>query len=290
MNRLLSAVRWASALAALIFVLGVALVAAVLHALRPAPHEWAAPVVWGPWRGELSGPALLRVATHPAVLPHLSRRVWHTPLGPLQLNADADGRSGRAVCAPCRLQVDAFGREPVRLARVELSWQRDVRLDLGGTFALFAPAPAAGAPATADAAPTLRGRWSLRNQVQQVEVSASVADQPIAIAFGLFADRLPELERAQVSGRLNLELQWRWPSRALTVKPRLDGFRVAGLGTEALLDALPSCPVAPAAAGFGAWLPRAVLAAEDQRFFEHSGFDVVELGAAFSSCLSSLPS
>lgn len=283
MNRLAWALRWSSALAAFLFVLGAALVAGVLHVLRPAPHEWAAPLAWGPWRGELSGPALLRIATHPAVLPRLGRRLWHTPLGPLQLHADADGRGGRAVCAPCALRLDALGREPVRLARVELSWERDVRMDLVGDFTLWASEAPAATAALPDVAPALRGRWRLRNQLQQVEISASVADQSIANAFGLFADRLPELARAQIAGRLNLELQWRWPSQTLSVKPRLDGFRVAGLGTEALLDALPSCQATPEAGNFGVWLPRAVLAAEDQRFFEHTGFDAVELGAAFSS-------
>ncbi|MEP7302881.1 MAG: biosynthetic peptidoglycan transglycosylase [Caldimonas sp.] len=38
-----------------------------------------------------------------------------------------------------------------------------------------------------------------------------------------------------------------------------------------------------AAAPFGAWLPKAVVAAEDQRFFEHAGYDLAEMAAAWSS-------
>ncbi len=70
-------------------------------------------------------------------------------------------------------------------------------------------------------------------------------------------------------------------SRRLTLKPQIDGFSVAGLGTERLLDALPGC-AAPPPRGFGTWLPRAVIAAEDQRFYEHTGYDLREIDAAWS--------
>jgi Transglycosylase len=289
-SKLLWILRWASGLCAFVFVLAVALTAGVLHLLRPGPGEWSAPLHIGPWRGELSGPALLRIATHPVVLTRLEGRVWRTPLGPLTVQAGLATDRWRAVCAPCSLQIDSLGREPLRMRRVEFSWQRDVRMDLTGEFVLssgLARDPAPGAAQGGDDAlalgPALHGRWHLRNGVQQVELSLSLKDAPLAQAFGLFSDRLPELERARINGQLNLELSWQWPSRAVTVKPRLDGFVVAGLGTELLLDALPSCPAPPGTANFGAWLPRAVLAAEDQRFFEHTGFDLVELGAAFSS-------
>jgi Transglycosylase len=221
---------------------------------------------------------VLRLATHPAMLRQLEGRTLATPLGPLTLSGGPAPGRWRGVCAPCSWQVDALGHEPLRFDRVEFSWKRDVRMDLLGEFTLNRSGASPGQE--------VRGQWQLRNGVQQVEATLSLRDTPLTQAFGLFADRLPELARARIEGRLSLDLSWQWPSRAVTVKPRLDGFMVAGLGTEALLDALPSCraaPEAPAGAGFGAWLPRAVLAAEDQRFFDHSGFDVIELGAAFSS-------
>ena len=34
---------------------------------------------------------------------------------------------------------------------------------------------------------------------------------------------------------------------------------------------------------FGAWLPKAVIAAEDQRFHEHAGYDLAEMAAAWST-------
>ena len=277
-HTLLSILRWTTGIAALLFVFSVGLLAAALHLLRPGPGEWALPLRWGPWHGELSGPAVLRLASHPVMLQQLVGRTLATPLGPLTLSGGSAPGRWRGVCAPCTWQVDALGREPLRFDRVEFSWKRDVRMDLVGEFMLSRTA----APADQE----VRGHWQLRNGVQQVEATLSLHDTPLVSAFGLFADRLPELRQARIEGRLSLDLSWQWPSRAVQVKPRLHGFVVAGLGTEALLDAWPSCraaPDAPAAAGFGAWLPRAVLAAEDQRFFEHTGFDAVELGAAFST-------
>lgn len=73
----------------------------------------------------------------------------------------------------------------------------------------------------------------------------------------------------------------RWPEGRLSVQPRVEGFAVSGLGTEALLNAAPACEPPPAH-GFGVWLPRAVIAAEDQRFHEHTGFDRREIDAAWS--------
>ena len=277
-SKLLSTLRWATGVCALLFVCGVALIATALHLLRPGPGEWSAPVRLGPWRGELSGPALLRIATHPVVLEHLQNRAWITPFGPVTLHAGSAPDRWRGVCSPCEMQIDSLGREPVRLQRIEFDWRRDVRMDLFGEFVLVHARSAGADPDRA-----VRGAWSVRNGVEQVEVSLRLHDTPLAHAFGLFADRLPELARARIDGRLGVDVHWQWPSRALTVKPRLDGFVVAGLGTEALLDALPSCAAAPGPAGYGTWLPRAVLATEDQRFFEHAGYDLVELGAAFSS-------
>lgn len=272
-SKLLFILRWASGLCALLLVVTVALLAAALHVLRPGPGEWATPLRLGPWRGELSGPALLRIATNPVVLEHLQGRRWATPVGPITLLAGSAPDRWRGVCSPCALQVDSLGREPLRFGRVEFSWKRDVRMDLVGEFTL--------ARDTANGQ-ALHGQWALRNGVQQVDVSIKLNQAPLAQAFALFTEVLPELSKARISGNVSLDLNWTWPSRALQVQPRLEGFHVAGLGTEALLDALPSCPL-PAQPGWGAWLPRAVIAAEDQRFFEHTGFDLTELAAAFSS-------
>jgi membrane peptidoglycan carboxypeptidase len=58
--------------------------------------------------------------------------------------------------------------------------------------------------------------------------------------------------------------------------PVLSDVAVAGLGTEALadVDPLARCRPQPAAGRIEGWLPHAVIAAEDQRFAEHPGYEL----------------
>jgi len=189
----------------------------------------------------------------------------------VQWQALAAPNTWRGVCAPCTLQVGPLGREAMRLSRVEFTVVPDTEMNLQGSFALGDPQRAPQA---------LQGRWSSRIERDQLTLNFSIADEPVARAFALFRNDIPELGRAQIDGRLSVKAQWRLPANEFSLKPRVDGLRVAGLGTEALVDAQPACG---AATDFGPWLPRAVIAAEDQRFYEHPGFDLGEIVAAWST-------
>lgn len=254
-------------------VLGVLLSAAlvvvvVLRSLTPAAGDWTHTVHLGPWSREISVPAALQIASHPITLRLLEGRRFNTPYGAVQWQAVNAPNTWRAVCAPCTLRLGELGREPIRLSRIEVTVVPDMAMKLQGTFAL------------GDAPQALQGRWSSRIERQQLVLSFSVVDEPVQRAFALFRHDLPELERSRIEGRLNLKAQWRLPSHEFTVKPRIDGLFVSGLGTEALLHAQPACGEA---GDFGSWLPRAVIAAEDQRFHEHAGFDLAEIMSAWSS-------
>jgi hypothetical protein len=240
----------------------------VLRALKPAPGEWAHVVQIGPWSYELSVHAALHIASHPFTLRLLEDLSIHTRYGRVHLHAVAAPNTWRVVCAPCTFHPSELGREPIRLSRVELTVVPDLEMKLQGSFAL------------GEGAQALQGRWASRIEKQRLLLSFSVKDEPAARAFALFGHDIPELGRAQIEGRLNAKAQWSLPSNEFTLKPRIDGLRVAGLGTEALLNALPACGEA---AGFGVWLPRAVIAAEDQRFHEHAGFDLAEIMEAWAS-------
>jgi membrane peptidoglycan carboxypeptidase len=72
------------------------------------------------------------------------------------------------------------------------------------------------------------------------------------------------------------------PDGKLSIQPRIDGFVVDGLGTEALVGARSQCTRRASRLGSDSWLARAVIAAEDQRFWEHPGYDMVEVAAALS--------
>jgi hypothetical protein len=240
----------------------------VLRALQPQPGEWTRSVQIGPWAREVSMPALLRIGSHPFVLHLLSGRTLHTPYGDVQWQAMAAPNTWRAVCAPCTVPLYGVGRDVLRLSRVELTVVPDTEMNLQGSFAL------------GDAPQALQGRWSSRLSRSELVVNFKVVDEPVLRAFALFQREVPELQHAQIEGRLNVKAQARWPSREWTLQPRIDGLRVSGLGTEALLHAQPSCGELT---DFGPWLPRAVIAAEDQRFHEHAGYDLAEIVSAWSA-------
>ena len=243
-------------------------VVGVLRALKPAPGEWTQVVQLGPLSHEISVPAALRIASHPFTLHLLEGRSLRTPYGLVQWQAVAAPNTWRAVCAPCTLRLAELGHEAIRVSRAEFTVVPDMEMNLQGSFAL------------GDAPNALQGRWVSRIERQQLTLSFSVADEPALRAFALFRHDIPELAQAQIEGRVSLKAQWRLPSHEFMLKPRIDGLRVAGLGTESLLYAQPACGEAD---GFGLWLPRAVIAAEDQRYHEHAGFDLSEIVAAWST-------
>lgn len=63
------------------------------------------------------------------------------------------------------------------------------------------------------------------------------------------------------------------------MQPTIGQFTVEGLGTEAMLGARTSCGPSAKLAN-DSWLARAVIAAEDQRFFSHAGYDLTEILAS----------
>jgi hypothetical protein len=258
---------WAAGLclAALLFV------AALLQMLRAAPGEWSQPLQLGPWQMSISVPTVLRMATHPFVLGLLEGRRLNTAHGPLTVRPGPSPGMWQVVCAPCTLNVGEAGGDRIRLTRVQFSLQRSGQNDLRGEFML------------GDAPRELRGRWSAHMAINSAELKFKLPDTPLAHGFALFDAALPELRQAHIDGRIRVDATLRLPSNELRLQPQIDGFAVAGLGTEALLNALPACPGAKPGRGFGSWLPRAVVAAEDQRFFEHSGYDLAEITAALSN-------
>lgn len=256
----------------LVFALVVAAALAVffiLRALQPAPGEWTRIVHLGPIEREVSMPAVLRIASHPFTLRLMEGRRFRTPYGTVHWQAVNAPNTWRAVCAPCTLPVGGLGREPLRLSRVEFTVVPDMEMNLQGHFAV------------GEGKEPLQGRWSSRIERQQLVLQFRIVDEPAVRAFALFQRDIPEFPRARIEGRVNVKAQWRWPSREWEFKPRLDGLQVTGLGTDALLHAQPACGQGDESTDFGPWLPRAVIAAEDQRYYEHPGYDLQEIVAAW---------
>jgi len=105
---------------------------------------------------------------------------------------------------------------------------------------------------------------------------------PAADGYALFGAAIPETARAHIEGRFALQATLVLPEGGLNIVPQVEGLQVSGLGTEAFATARSGCSKAASRLTTSSWLARAVVAAEDQRFFEHSGFDLAEFSAALA--------
>lgn len=244
--------------------------AMVVWLLRPAPGEWRLAVPLGHGAVTVSGSAAWRVASHPFVLTLLSGRTWQTPVGPVRWDRAADpGQSWVAVCEPCTVRRPEWGGQALALGRVAV------------TLAHGDAGRAAGTVVLGRAGQTVQGRWHWQLRPDGVDLRAEWRGVRLADAYAVVERSVPEVAHARITGQFDLDARLALPSGALTLAPRVEGFQVSGLGTRALLGASNGCGTTPAQ-GFGRWLPRAVIAAEDQRFLTHTGFDLTEFSAAWS--------
>lgn len=246
--------------------------AVTLHLLAPRPGGWAMPLRIGPWRTALSVPAALRLATAAPFAHWLDGRHLATRWGPVQLQWQAADRSLHLQCAPCRLPAPALGSAPLQLQRLQLSLFRDFETVQGQLRA----------DTGTDGGPALQAWFTGRLQHGGLALHLRLPATPIADAYAVLAPQLPELRQARIEGQVALRVQLQLPEGTLRVVPQVEGFAVQGLGTEALAHAASSCG-APSRLRQHDWLARAVLAAEDQRFFEHPGYDIRELQAALQA-------
>lgn len=257
-----SLLRFIAGVLAALLLAAVLLAALAWHALAPQPGEWSTAVRVWKFERQASVPTLLRWATHPLALPWLDGR----RLGQWQLHADGAHRLG-AGCAPCRVQLDGLGSQPVVIdeARLSVDVRGADRFD--GTLRLGR----GERPATI--------AWRAELQRDGLALQAELPPTPLARVLTVFAASLPELPTAQVQGSVALKLEGRlgeqgW--RLTKIRPLLADIAVAGLGTEALrdVDVAQRCRPQPASGRIEGWIQNAVIAAEDQRFFEHPGYEL----------------
>jgi hypothetical protein len=247
-----------------------AVVAMVLHALKPAPDEWSTTMHLGPWPHELSMPGLIRWAAHPLAAPLLDGRVLRTRFGRWQLQRN--GHDIQAVCSPCRMHLPSLGPAPLQFARAHLRARHEGAGRFAGTITLTEPAH------------ELTLTFSAQLDRRGADLKLALAPTSMATVVQVLGHDLPEAATAQVGGTLAFTATARWPEGTWQANPVLRDFTVAGLGTERLLDAqLP--PACRTSAGDGTaltgWLPRALVAAEDARFYEHPGYEIDHMLAAW---------
>jgi Transglycosylase len=248
-----------------------ALVLAVaLHALKPAPDEWHTTMQIGPWQRELSMPGLIRWAAHPLAAPLLDGHVLDTRFGRWQLHRD--GQQIDAVCAPCRIHLPSLGPAPLQLSRAHLVAQHEGAGRFAGTLTL------------ADGANQIQLAFTALLDRRGADLRLAMAPAPMATVVRVFGHDLPEIESVQVGGTLAFIATTRWPEGTWQAKPVVRDFTVAGLNTERLIDAqLPAAcrTTSGDSMALTGWIPRALVAAEDARFFEHPGYEIDPMLAAW---------
>jgi hypothetical protein len=230
--------------------------------LAPLPGEWTLPLAIGPVKLQAGVPSALRLATSWWVAPLLDGRALPVPQGRLDVHHAGDGEL-QVRCAPCTLQPPGLGQEPLVLPEVRFTVRRLADL-LSGEVRSGA----------------VRGRWQGQLSPQGLKLQLQIPATPLADGFALFADAIPEVRKARIAGSFSLTATWALPQGTLTLSPRIEGFEVSGLGTEALVGARSACSRRTSKLTAESWLARAVVAAEDQRYWDHAGYDLTELTAS----------
>lgn len=267
------------ALLAMVITTCVAVALIARFTLAPADGEWQTRINRGPVGFDVSVPSAIRVATSPWFAPWLDGRSLDTRFGVVHFAWNDSVGSLQLRCAPCSAPVPALGSAPIRLDRLTATMRRDGNA-LAGTLEAM---PTANTGATGAASATLlRGTWDGRLTAKSLPVNVDLLNAPIALWYAVLAPALPELQRARIGGTVAIRGQFTLPAGTFALQPRIAQFTVEGLGTEAMLGARSSCGAA-AKLSHDSWLARAVIAAEDQRFFTHTGYDLTELTASIDS-------
>jgi hypothetical protein len=239
---------------------------AVRAVLAPLPGEWSVPLTFGPLELRAGVPSLIRLATSPWGGPLLDGRTVPTRAGALHLQWHGASQTLVLRCAPCILQPPGLGEDGLQLAQAQVTVRRQGEL-LAGEWITG----------------RVHGSWRGEVAQSQLRLRVTVPPTPLADGYALFAPAIPELAQARIGGTFSLQAQLSLPSGSLTIAPSISGFEVAELGTESLAGARTACSRQRASRLTSeSWLARAVIAAEDQRFWDHPGYDVAELAASLS--------
>lgn len=237
--------------------------------VRPAPGSWSTTVQLGPIPVELGVPALIQWGTTPWIAQQLDGRSLPTRLGTVLLAWDATAQRLVLRCQPCVVRNPSWGAEPLRLDEATLTVHRR-GMALNGTLTSGAVA----------------ATWTGELRPTGLALHIDVPTTPVRAGYALFANAIPEFATVQMDGHFALRATLELPNQTLTWAPQLEGLSVSGLGTEDWPQAQSQCSqnlparYRNAAVGPDSLLARAVLAAEDQRFYQHPGYDLREITQA----------
>jgi hypothetical protein len=219
---------------------------------------------------------LVRLATLPSVVRLADSFSLNTDTGTIDFARD--GKRLVARCAPCRLDHPDLAAAPVAVRAIEFSVERAGDIVTGE---LMIDRVKLGFNATLH-----RERVDLRWRIEPA---------PIATVYQALSAAIPEAHLARIDGSVQAQGWLALPARRGSIVLGVTDFAVAGLGTESLQHGAfkLSCagaeargPAVLSGEGTATWLPAdqmgrylapAVIAAEDQRFEDHAGYDEAEV-------------
>ena len=245
---------------------GLGLLLIAKQALKPAPGEWATTLRAGPTTIQVGVPSLIWLGTTPWVSALLDGHNVPTRLGTLQIRWQADSETLMLKCQPCSIPARGLGSEALQIDEARLLVRRRGS-QLEGSLS----------------AGHLVAAWHGTLSPQTLNLQINLPESPQRDGYALFASAIPEIHQITIDGTFSLNATLSLPSGRFTLTPRVEGFSVQGLGTQALLGARSTCSgsLRKSRLRTDSLLARAVIAAEDQRFFEHAGFDMAELTTSF---------
>jgi len=251
--------------AAMLLLLSLAAIALLLW-LRPSANDWQQTLRMGPVSIPVGMARAMRLASEPRLSMLLDGRTLHTPMGTWKLAATF--QDVRVVCSPCLLAHPSLGPAPLRVDRISASLGRTPS-GYAGTVRLHSDGREIAVP------------WTGAVDSRGATIDFRKTRLPMADLFAVLGGDAPEVRAAAIYGQLSVQMRLRLPGPVVEAQWKVEGFHVAGLGTERLLHAsLPQrCGPTPRTPISG-WLPAAVIAAEDQKFQTHPGYDVTQIEAA----------
>jgi hypothetical protein len=258
--------------------LSVLLALASVGVFATARDGWTTEVPVAGFAMRVNVTGLLRLATLPGAAHLLDGRSIQTRAGPVSFART--GLALRVTCAPCRLEHPDLAAVPLQLRSIALELLRTGD-ELDGRLVVD----------------RVEVPFKARMRANGIDLAWTLPSTELASLYGALGETVPEAAFARIEGRVAARGTLSLPSLRTSVNWSADNLEVGGLGTERLQygwfrfacaqpDGTARLVISgdgegtwTAADAFGPYLPAAVLAAEDQRFHAHRGYDEREIAA-----------
>jgi Transglycosylase len=215
---------------------------------------------------------LVRLATLPGVAHLLDGRSAPSAIGTLHFTRE--GTALRVACAPCRVQHPELAPAPVQIRALAIRVRRGDDAIEGAAIVDRVEVQFAG-----------------RLHATSIELNWQLPPTEVASLYRALGAAVPETAFARIEGTVRAQGTLALPSGRGGIHWSADGLAVDGLGTERLRyggfrfacrqdDGTAHLAITgegekswAAADSMGPYLAAAVIAAEDQRFHRHAGYD-----------------